>query len=1003
MTQPRQRPRRSTRVVAAAMQPLERRVMLASAFIDPPALPTVFLNTTYTPGTGATIIVPAGGNLQSAINSAQLGDTIVLAAGATFSDNYELPNKTTGSGWITIRTSTPDSALPAPGTRVTPAHAPLMAKISSPNSAYAISTTNSAHHYRFIGIEFTIGASVASNTGIVVLGSGSESNTSLIPNNLIFDRCYIHGNATGNIQNGMRLNSASTAVIDSYFDQCQATTLAGSFESHNIGGYNGPGPYKLVNNTFSGACIPVIFGGATTSINGMIPSDIEIRNNYFTRPRSWRPGDPSYVANNWYVKNLFELKNAQRVLFDGNILEHNWPQAGSTMDGSNQAGYAILLTVRDQIGVMTWATVQDVTLTNNIIRKSNVGISIYGTEGAGTQRVKIENNLFDDIGLNWDNDLTSSGNDRTGMFVQFQTVGDTIFNHNTIINDGDIMFANGDEVADVDFTNNIVNHNAARTINFNRGINGPGTGIGVPTLDAKFVQYLVTKNVMANQSGGTYTGAAAGNFFPGSSATPGNFSSVGFSSLTNRDYRLAAASAYNNAATDGTDIGANIDTLEAAAGGAMTLVQTGTTGNDTYYVKRNGQLIEIYNNATGTGTPILRDMYVYYESLSFDTGDGTDTIIFDYSGGSPIPTGGVNYEGGAGSSDVVRVIGNATAAVYTGLAATQGAISLAGAILKFNNIETVDASSLSLLTVVPPLQASNLDISTQSGKNRLFTGLAGPTFPTLTTTAAVPLVIDAASNEAAGGSVDAIVINALAGTSVRFIGGGGNDTMAVNGSSLTFNTDLGADSSALSLTVASPAAATFGATQRLRSLTVNGQATMTAHGSRALATKSLTISGGKLNLNDNDLIVDYTGATAIGSWNGSAYTGVTGMIQTGSNGGAWDGNGLVTAMSNVGDGSTRTLGVGEASAVLGIDAAETAIYNGVTVDGSSVIVKYTYLGDIDLSGEINGDDYFFIDSNVINSGSVFGYAAGDVNLDGEINGDDYFWLDSQIVSQGAPL
>jgi hypothetical protein len=66
-------------------------------------------------------------------------------------------------------------------------------------------------------------------------------------------------------------------------------------------------------------------------------------------------------------------------------------------------------------------------------------------------------------------------------------------------------------------------------------------------------------------------------------------------------------------------------------------------------------------------------------------------------------------------------------------------------------------------------------------------------------------------------------------------------------------------------------------------------------------------------------------------------------------------------------------------------------------------VKYTYSGDIDLNGEINGDDYFFIDSNVVNSGSVFGYDAGDINFDGEINGDDYFWLDSQITSQGPPL
>src|SRR5688500_610571 len=111
------------------MLPLERRVMLASAFIDPPALPQVLLDTTYVPGTGQIRTVAAGGNLQQAITDANLGDTIVLEAGATFNGNFTLPNKTTGSGWITIRTSAPDSDLPPAGTRITPAHSPVMAKL----------------------------------------------------------------------------------------------------------------------------------------------------------------------------------------------------------------------------------------------------------------------------------------------------------------------------------------------------------------------------------------------------------------------------------------------------------------------------------------------------------------------------------------------------------------------------------------------------------------------------------------------------------------------------------------------------------------------------------------------------------------------------------------------------------------------------------------------------------------------------------------------------------
>jgi hypothetical protein len=519
--------------------------------IATPELPRVFLDTTYAPNSGGqTFNVPAGGNVQAAINAALPGDTILLQAGATFTGNFTLPNKA-GEGWIIIRTSATDAQLPAPGTRITPDHLPVMARLVSPNSNAALATLNGAHHYRFIGVEFTVAASVATNFGIVTLGSGSQT-AAQTPHNLIFDRVIIRGTPTAQIQNGMRLNSASTAVIDSWFDNCQAT----SFESHNIGAYNGPGPYKLVNNYFNAATIPVIFGGASTSVSGLIPSDMEIRGNHFTRPLSWRPSDPSYAGTAWYVKNLFEIKNGQRVLFEGNILEHNWPHTGTTPDGAPQHGYAILLTVRAEGGNVSWATVSDITIQNNIIRKSNVGISLSGTEGQGTHRIRIENNLFDDIGLNW------GSNDRSGMLAQVNTVGDLIFNHNTVINDGDIIFANGAKVGKLVFNNNIVNHNAARSINRNYGINAPGTAVGNASLTAKFVEYDVTRNAMANASGYT-TRYPAGNFFPSS------FAQVQFVDLAGRDYRLSPTSPYKDAGTDGRDIGADMDAVAAATAGAI--------------------------------------------------------------------------------------------------------------------------------------------------------------------------------------------------------------------------------------------------------------------------------------------------------------------------------------------------------------------------------------------------------------------------------------------------
>ena len=57
--------------------------------------------------TGQTIVVHAGGDFQAALEQAQPGDEITLAAGASFVGPFTLPTKQ-GSGWITVRTSAVD-------------------------------------------------------------------------------------------------------------------------------------------------------------------------------------------------------------------------------------------------------------------------------------------------------------------------------------------------------------------------------------------------------------------------------------------------------------------------------------------------------------------------------------------------------------------------------------------------------------------------------------------------------------------------------------------------------------------------------------------------------------------------------------------------------------------------------------------------------------------------------------------------------------------------------
>ncbi|RPI72553.1 MAG: hypothetical protein EHM38_01740, partial [Geobacteraceae bacterium] len=156
-----------------------------------PTLPQTYIDTTYSPPSGNTITVNSGDDLQTALNNAQLGDTIVLQAGATFTGPCTLPNKTSGSGWIYIRSGNYFS-LPAPGTRVAASDGSNMPKIvATSGGVYAITTVANSHHYRFVGIEFK---PVPGNFVYNLINIGNnETSTALLPNNIVFDRCYIHG------------------------------------------------------------------------------------------------------------------------------------------------------------------------------------------------------------------------------------------------------------------------------------------------------------------------------------------------------------------------------------------------------------------------------------------------------------------------------------------------------------------------------------------------------------------------------------------------------------------------------------------------------------------------------------------------------------------------------------------------------------------------------------------------------------------------------------------
>lgn len=505
-----------------------------------PTLPQNSINTTYSPPTGNIITVNAGGNLQAALNSAALGDTIVLQAGATFTGPFTLPNKTTGSGWIYI-VSSAYASLPAPGTRVGISDAANMPKIKVGASAgAAIQTAAAAHNFRFIGIEF-LPASGAYIYAVVQIGN-AETSTGNLPYNITFDRCLVHGDPTQGARRGIAMDGISIAVIDSYiYDIFQAGN-----ETQALWAYNSPGPIKIVNNYLKATGENIMFGGADPAISGLVPSDITIQRNYFYK-------DPSWVGAGLVVKNLLEFKNAQRVLVEGNTFQNSMPDA--------QNGFGLLLTPRNQSGTAPQSRNWDITIRLNKMLAFSQGINLSGRDSGGsggglgpsqiTQRVLIENNLF----------LVDANNGSSGRI--FQVVNgpqNTTIRHNTAIitTSGTLGFSDNNPVADqFDFRDNVFSSGSY-------GFSGTGTGSGNSTLTTYYTNYTYTNNVhIADVVGsGSYP---ANNYFPANSAA------VGFVNFAGGNYALTAGSPFRNAASDGTDPGANIAAI-TAAGNPSTIV-----------------------------------------------------------------------------------------------------------------------------------------------------------------------------------------------------------------------------------------------------------------------------------------------------------------------------------------------------------------------------------------------------------------------------------------------
>jgi len=151
-------------------------------------------------------------------------------------------------------------------------------------------------------------------------------------------------------------------------------------------------------------------------------------------------------------------------------------------------------------------------------------------------------------------------------------------------------------------------------------------------------------------------------------------------------------------------------------------------------------------------------------------------------------------------------------------------------------------------------------------------------------------------------------------------------------------------------------------------------------GTLGVATLSINPAA-TLDLADNDLIV-----------NSGTFSAVKNLVLSGF---GTSGPGIISSTSD----GTQILALFDNALVGGAD------WNGQTIAAGAIVGKYTFFGDVNFDGQVTGDDYTIIDSNLNTTPPVgMEWLSGDANLDGIVTGDDYTTIDSNLgLGAGNPL
>ncbi len=392
-----------------------------------------------------------------------------------------------------------------------------------------------------------------------------------------------------------------------------------------------------------------------------------------------------------------------------------------------------------------------------------------------------------------------------------------------------------------------------------------------------------------------------------------------------------------------------------------------TWGNDvTFGIQPTGASQILASELSNTGTNLTGDLVTGGAITS-----GSKVVAANTTAGQLY----LGYRPGAtGSGTLAEVIEYPTA-----LSATQRA-----QVEQYLNLKWFGNGNI--LPAVSPVNVSagaTLDVN---GATQTVASLSGPAGATVTLGSGT-LAFSTATSAAFSGVVGGAGNIVMQGTGTQSLGGADTYTGSTTVTSGTLKTGTNPGTGLFARSTAGVAVA-GGATLTMG---INAQ-----HTNRTVwTTTGLSLAGtGKLDLGDNDLVVHNADPAVI-----------TGWVRSGFNAGAtlWTGPGIQSSAAAADTAHRTALGVipnndGFGNALYG-SGTTLGLFDGTNPSSFDVLVKYTYFGDANLDGMVDGSDYTKIDNAF--GGTLTGWLNGDFNYDNRIDGSDYTLIDNAFNTQGG--